>query len=95
MIRIVKLSFKPEHREDFIRFLDIHKDKIRHFPGCKGLVLLNDIMDRDIFFTYSHWNSGDDLENYRSSELFTGVWAVVKPWFREKPEAWSVEEMGN
>ena len=41
--------------------------------------------------TYSHWNGPEDLENYRTSETFGKIWPTIKPWFAEKPEAWSVE----
>ncbi len=94
MIRIVKLTFSPEHREDFLHALAVHKDKIRAFSGCRGVDFLNDRQNPNIFFTYSHWEKPENLEDYRNSELFNEVWTKVKPWFDAKPEAWSVEEMG-
>lgn len=45
--------------------------------------------------TYSHWNTPEDLDNYRTSETFGEIWPNIKPWFKEKPEAWSVEEYFN
>lgn len=91
MIRIVKLTFKPEHREDFIRFIGPYREKITSFEGCKGVDFLNDIHDSNIFFTYSHWDNEASLHRYRDSELFQTVWATVKQWFAAKAEAWSVE----
>ena len=36
----------------------------------------------------------EDLEAYRQSDLFKGAWSQVKPWFRTKPQAFSlVREM--
>lgn len=93
MIRIVKLTFKPQYRENFMKVLDTHKDKIRSFPGCQGVDFLNDRHDPNIFFTYSHWDKPENLESYRESELFHQVWSQVKIWFADKPEAWSVDEM--
>ena len=43
-----------------------------------------------MFFTYSYWNSENDLNEYRNSELFAKVWAETKPMFAEKAQAWSV-----
>jgi len=92
-IRIVKLSFKPEHVEEFLANFESNKFQIRNFEGCKKLKLFRD-KDRDnLFFTYSHWRSVTDLENYRNSELFKSVWAKTKILFNDKPEAWSVDNL--
>ena len=45
------------------------------------------------FFTYSYWDSENDLNNYRKSELFNEVWTFTKKLFNAKPEAWSVEKL--
>jgi len=92
MIRIVKLTFKSEHREDFIHFITEYRPQISNFKGCGGVKFLNDIANPNIFFTYSHWENEDALNHYRDSELFAKVWGTVKQWFELKAEAWSVEE---
>ena len=38
-----------------------------------------------------HLNKPNDLENYRTSETFIGIWSTIKPWFAEKAVAWSVD----
>lgn len=91
MIRIVKLTFKKEHRQDFLDFIETKKDQICSFEGCNGVDFLNDIENPSIFFTYSKWNDTAALENYRKSELFNSIWSQVKLWFDAKAEAWSVE----
>ena len=93
LIRIVKLTFAPEQTEAFIAAFNERKHLIGTFPGCKGVELLRDINNPNIFFTYSKWDTHEHLEAYRISELFTSTWAVVKPWFTGKPEAWSVESL--
>ena len=92
MIRIVKLTFKSEHVQDFLEHFETVKTDINSFPGCKGMKLLREQDSSNVFFTYSEWNSNEDLENYRRSELFGGIWPKVKKWFAEKPEAWSVDK---
>lgn len=91
MIRIVKLTFKPEHVEDFLNHFQTVKNDINSFPGCLGMKLLRDQDKRNVFFTYSQWKNNSDLDNYRRSELFGGIWPKVKLWFDDKAEAWSVD----
>ncbi len=57
-----------------------------------GVELLNDINAPEIFFTYSKWESEQDLDEYRRSELFQLVWGKTKMMFADKPEAWSLEK---
>ncbi len=89
--RIVKMTFKEAEVPNFLANFEKHKEQIRHFPGCQKLKLLQDQKDQNIFFTYSWWNEATDLENYRQSDLFQGVWAYTKTLFAAKPEAWSTE----
>ncbi len=63
--------------------------KIQKFPGCKSVILQQDIHSKTTYFTISIWNSEDDLNNYRDSELFIETWKIVKPNFTEKATAWS------
>jgi (4S)-4-hydroxy-5-phosphonooxypentane-2,3-dione isomerase len=90
--RIVRLSFKKEYVVDFINAFNASKIQIASFPGCKKLKLFKDFSDDTIFYTHSEWNSMDDLENYRKSELFTSTWSVVKPLFKESPQVYSLVE---
>ena len=92
IIRIVKMTFQPEKVNEFLEIFNESKQLIRNMPGCSHLELLNDTTSKNIFFTYSYWNSENDLNNYRNSELFTKVWKNTKALFIAKPEAWSVEQ---
>jgi heme-degrading monooxygenase HmoA len=92
-VRIVKLSF---HQENIVSFLDnfeLMKEKIRNAPGNRLLELYQDKNNKCIFFTYSYWETEQDLENYRNSELFYDVWNFTKKLFNDKPEAWSVDKL--
>lgn len=91
IIRIVKMTFAPEHVETFQDLFEGWKPKIRSFPGCTHLELLHDLYDPRIFFTYSHWNAPSDLEAYRVSDVFSSVWPVVKGLFEEKADAWTMD----
>ncbi|MDF1672961.1 MAG: antibiotic biosynthesis monooxygenase [Vicingaceae bacterium] len=95
MIRIVKLTLQAEKVADFLANFEQQKAHIRAFDGIKHLELLNDKNNPNIYFTYSKWESEQHLENYRNSELFKGIWAVTKPMFAAKAEAWSVESIAQ
>lgn len=91
--RIVKMEFKKENISVFLENFGLVNQKIRNFPGCTFLELYQDKSDKAIFFTYSRWKDESDLENYRNSELFKGVWSQTKPLFRGKAAAWSVDTL--
>ncbi|QCW99695.1 antibiotic biosynthesis monooxygenase [Aggregatimonas sangjinii] len=93
LVRIVKMTFKHENIASFERIFEMHRGKIRAFEGCSFLELYQDEKQRNVFFTYSHWEHADFLEAYRKSELFMGVWAKTKVLFSKKPEAWSLTKV--
>lgn len=92
-VRIVKLSFHDEHVPAFLDNFELMKHKIRNAPGNRFLELYRDREHPNIFFTYSYWETEEDLENYRKSELFNDVWSFTKKLFNDKPQAWSVDKL--
>lgn len=93
IVRIVKMTFQPDKAAEFIEIFNSSKEKIKSQKGCLHLELWNDINDPSTFFTYSHWQTEDDLNNYRHSEVFANVWPRTKLLFSKTPEAWSVKKL--
>ncbi|NMH26879.1 putative quinol monooxygenase [Flavobacterium silvaticum] len=93
LIRIVKLSFAEENIPAFLENFELMKQRIRNAHGNRFLELYRDRDNPEIFFTYSFWETEEDLENYRKSELFYDVWSFTKKLFNAKPEAWSVDKL--
>jgi quinol monooxygenase YgiN len=93
IVRIVKLSFHPENIPAFLENFDQIKSQIRNSAGNRFLELYQDKQNPSIFFTYSHWETEQDLENYRKSAFFDEVWSFTKKLFNDKPEAWSVNKI--
>ena len=89
IVRLVCMKIKPEKLEEFRRVYEEACDRIRAFPGCMFLQLLLDMEGEGNLYTISHWRSLEDLETYRSSAFFRGVWERLKPLFRERPWAQS------
>ena len=90
LIRIVKLTFKPENIASFEHIFETSKHTILGFTGCNFLELYQDVKHPNIFFTYSFWEDESYLQAYRNSGFFKEVWENTKALFSEKPEAWSV-----
>jgi quinol monooxygenase YgiN len=91
-VRIVKMSFHQEHIVTFLSIFEEKKQFIRASEGCKLLELYQDSNNPELFFTYSYWDTTQDLENYKNTDLFKDVWAKTKALFNAKPEAWSVDK---
>jgi autoinducer 2-degrading protein len=89
------MEFQSNQVDAFLEHFEEIKTLIRNFPGCSHLELYRDKNENNIFFTYSKWEQESDLENYRKSALFNEVWAVTKPKFAKKAEAWSVDTVNN
>ena len=93
LIRVVRMTFRPEEAPAFLENFEAHKSLIRNFPGCQHLELWQDQNQKNIFVTYSHWESETALNQYRDSELFKSVWSFTKTLFSEKPKAWSTKKL--
>jgi len=89
--RIVKLTFKPEHISDFETFYATIRDKVASQPGCNGVTFLKEQNNTGVFFTYSNWNSEEDLNTYRNTPVFGQIWPTIKVWFGAKAEAWTLD----
>lgn len=87
IIRLVEMTFKPDKVDSFLENFHANKTKIRHTPGCMHLELWQDADNKNVFYTYSYWESEEALEQYRKSELFLDVWAHTKIHFSAKPRA--------
>lgn len=94
MIRIVKLSFTPEKHQAFKEVFQNSKSTILSFEGCEHLDLWQEKGNPDVFFTHSHWDSEEALDAYRKSPFFEKTWTMIKPWFNDRPAAWSVDKIG-
>lgn len=93
LIRVVRMIFREDALEDFLKNFDANKQNIRNFPGCRHLELWQDENNKNIFMTFSHWESEEALNQYRDSELFKSVWSYTKTLFAEKPFAFSSKKI--
>ncbi len=90
LTRIVRLSFHPENVPAFLDIFHESKSLIEAFDGCNGVELMRDHDLEHVYYTHSKWNSKSDLDNYRHSEVFGGVWKRTKALFNDKPQAFSL-----
>ncbi len=93
IIRIVRMTFQENKVKDFLVLFKEYKEAIRNQPGCTYLELWKDIHQLNSYSTFSHWESEEDLNNYRHSETFGKVWPATKALFSEKPIAYSHKQV--
>ncbi len=89
LIRLVRMTFRPDTVEAFLETFDDSAPAIRQAPGCHHLELWRDADTPHVCTTYSHWTTADALDRYRQSDLFQSTWEDVKPLFADRPEAHS------
>lgn len=92
IIRIVKMNFDKEKVHLFLNTFKDYHSKIASVEGCSHLELWNE-NDSSTYFTYSHWENENYLEQYRNSALFKEVWSKTKIYFNSRPEAWTVKKV--
>jgi heme-degrading monooxygenase HmoA len=87
------MGFYKQNAAIFLDVFEKNKAHIKGFKGCTFLELYQGKDDPTIFFTYSYWESDVLLQEYRQSKEFKGLWRKLKPLFRMRPEAWSLNKM--
>lgn len=90
LIRIVRMSFKPERVPAFLAIFSASEQRIRQQPGCRYLELWQDADNPAIYCTHSHWSDAAALNAYRESALFGEIWPATKQLFAAPPVAFSV-----
>lgn len=90
LIRLVRMTFRPETVPEFLEIFRESQPRIRAFPGCRHVELLRDLDQPHVYVTHSHWDDGAALDAYRQSELFRGTWAKTRLLFSERPVAYSL-----
>lgn len=93
IVRIVKMTFRPEEIDNFLKLFEERKEKIRNVEGCMHLELWSNTAMPHIMFTYSHWRDVQALDRYRFSDFFKDTWTRTRALFLEKAEAWSLEQL--
>ena len=84
------MSFREDAVEEFVTLFNKARPGILSFQGCTHLDLLQDSKRMHVFFTYSHWDSEEDLDRYRFSEFFKDIWGQTKTLFDDIPQVWSL-----
>ena len=91
--RIVKMTFHQSEVEPFIALFYKSRPKILNFRGCIHVELWQDVNDSCVLSTYSRWESEEDLNAYRASATFSGIWKETKKKFSKPPEAISFKKV--
>lgn len=93
LVRIVKMTFRPDAVDDFKALFEERRHRIRNVEGCTHLELWQDSAESNVFFTYSLWRDETALLHYRNSSFFRETWQRTKQLFADKAQAWSVKQV--
>ena len=91
ILRLVKMTFQAQYKDEFMRFFDEIKKDIENQPGLIQLKLYQDASDQFTFFTHSVWISKDHLNDYRNSKFFAEILPKTKSFFSCPAKAWSLK----
>jgi quinol monooxygenase YgiN len=89
--RVVRMTFAPEKCEAFEELFLAYREKIRTTEGCLHLEWWQDVDEPNVYYTFSHWESVEALNNYKDTDTFKTVWPLTKALFAASPKAWSVK----
>lgn len=81
------------HAENVPAFMEIWHNshpKIAQRPGCHSVALHHDARQANVLYTVSQWESEEDLNAYRDSDLFGQVWPATKALFSAPAKAFSL-----
>lgn len=96
IVRLVRMTLRPDAVEPFLELYDGVAPRIRGREGCRRLELLADARFPNIVSTLSWWDHEASLEAYRASDLFRTTWAATKVFFAAPAEAYShIERRGD
>lgn len=87
LVRLVRMTFRPDAMDTFLEIFDTSSPKILAFPGCHHLELWQDPRYQGIVTTYSHWTDAEALDAYRHSDLFRETWSRTRRLFAAPPVA--------
>lgn len=93
IIRWVKMTFHEHEVIPFLEMLEGRQQKIRTFPGCLYLEVVQDVRYPNIIFSHSHWENEAALNAYRHSDFFKKTWSMTKPRFAAPAQAWTVQRL--
>jgi quinol monooxygenase YgiN len=93
IVRVVRLKFSKENLPLALDKLNAIAPTVRSMKGCSYLEIASGLEHRGMVFTYSHWDSVQSLNAYRTSETFKAFWRDIKTLFSEPAGAWSLDPL--
>ena len=89
--RIVKFNVKKSSIDSFGNLLKEIRSEVLAFKGCKYFDLLNDKNNKNIFFSYSIWESEYYHDQYVNSGFFKTIWEQVVMFLESDAQVHTVE----
>lgn len=87
IVRIVRLTLRPDAVDAFHEIFAEASPVIRASPGCRSVELWVDARYPNIVTTHSRWDSAEALAAYRGTAFFEAIWNRTRSLFAAPPFA--------
>lgn len=86
VIRVL-MQVKPEHRQDFLSFMDTSITVSNAFDGCLKYQLYQDTHADDTFLLYEEWETRAHFDAYLESDHMAESRTALFPMLAGKPDS--------
>ena len=93
IIRVVKIPIKDASINSFIKRIPIISNEVRRVSGCIHNDIFRDKMKENIFYSYTIWNSDEDIEKYLGSQYYKDIWGDLWDYFEGTPKSWKIDNI--
>lgn len=93
ILRVVKMNVDEEKRDAFELFMKNLREEKLKLAGCLHFDYFHEKNNKNIFYSYTIWESEKYLKQYKKTDLFIEVVSTLKKLCTEEPKAWTIENV--
>ena len=83
----VRMQIHPQHRRDFLQFMDNSITVSTSFDGCLNYHLYQDVHAENIFVLYEEWETRSHFDAYLKSDHMAESRSVLFPMMLGEPDS--------
>ncbi len=87
------MTLKEAHVDSFKKRIPIISIEVRRVSGCMHNDIFRDKNKDNVFYSYTIWNSEEDIEKYLNSQYYKEIWNDLWDYFKIEPQAWKIDNI--